>query len=307
MSFRSGFLAALGISVCWSTCLLAIADQQKQEAEEKPKEKEEEYVRLTRNSDDQPLALQTAIVSMSPKTGNTAASVDLIGAIHVADKSYYDQLNRRFRKYDAVLYELVAPKEANIPERGEGPGSMVGGMQVGVKSLLGLEFQLDWINYRRKNMVHADMSPEEFRNTMKARNESFMGMFFRMMGRAMAEQADSPAGSSDWQILAAMFAPDRSYRLKLIMAEEFADMEGQINMFDGPDGSTIITERNKKALVVLRRELDSGKQKLAIFYGAGHLPDLRKRLEEDFGFQIRKTTWVDAWSLSKKATSDNED
>ncbi len=33
--------------------------------------------------------------------------VDLIGAIHIADKSYYDTLNESFKGYDALLYEMV--------------------------------------------------------------------------------------------------------------------------------------------------------------------------------------------------------
>ena len=148
-----------------------------------------------------PLALQTAIVSFAAAGDrHRGVQVDLVGAIHIADKAYYDELNRRFRGYDAVLYELVAREEANVPQPGQSPGTVVGGMQVGMKSLLGLEYQLDGIDYARKNLVHADMSPEEFAATMKSRKESFAGMFFRMLGRAMAEQAKDPFGTGDFQI-----------------------------------------------------------------------------------------------------------
>jgi hypothetical protein len=298
--------AAAGVSL-WILGMAVAADEPPPEA---PAAESREYVRVVRGEDQKPVALQTAIVRFAKprsgaKSGDTAnpgdaATIDLIGAIHVADKSYFDELNRRFRDYDAVLYELVAPEEANVPQPGRGSGSFVGGMQVGMTQLLDLEFQLDWINYRRQNMVHADMSPTEFSAKMKERNESFTGMFFRMMGRAMAEQAERPTATNDWQMLAAMFAPDRPHRLKLIMAEQFADVESQIGMIEGPDGSTIISERNKKALAVLRRELAAGKQRVAIFYGAGHLPDLCTRLEKEFGYQPVKTTWLNAWSLAPK-------
>ncbi len=43
--------------------------------------------------------------------------VDLIGAVHIAHSAYFQDLNRRFRKYDALLYELVADPEVNIPDR----------------------------------------------------------------------------------------------------------------------------------------------------------------------------------------------
>jgi hypothetical protein len=87
--------------------------------------------------------------------------------------------------------------------------------------------------------------------------------------------------------------------MKLIMAEQFADLGDQLDLFDGPDGSTIVTERNSKALEVLRRELAAGKKRLAIFYGAGHLADFQKRLEEEFGMKHVGTDWVAAWSLVK--------
>jgi hypothetical protein len=262
------------------------------------------FIRLRHGEDKQPVALQTAIARFR-STGSPASGVqvDLIGAIHIADKAYYEELNRRFRDYDAVLYELVARQEENVPQPGQGYGSFVGGMQVGMKSLLELEYQLDGIDYAAKNMVHADMSPEEFAATMKRRKESFAGMFFRMFGRSMAEQAEDPFGSSDLQILAALFAQDRARRLKLAMAKQFANLEGEIGLFDGPDGSAIITERNKRAFEVLGRELAKGRKRIAVFYGAGHLPDMQRRLEQEFQLQRTGTEWVSAWSLTPSDTS----
>ena len=54
--------------------------------------------------------------------------------------------------------------------------------------MLGLEHQLDCIDYTKKNFVHADMSPEEFNKSMTERGESFMQMFLKMMGQSMAQQ-----------------------------------------------------------------------------------------------------------------------
>lgn len=265
------------------------------------------FVRIRRGEDKAPMALETAIIRFTQADEqNRAVVVDLIGAIHVADKAYYTKLNKRFKRYESVLYELVAREDANVPQPGRGPGSAVGGLQVGMKSLLELEYQLDCIDYTRKNMVHADMSPEEFSETMKKRNETWLGTFFRIMGRGFAEQAKDPIGSSDWQIMAALFAEDRAYRLKLALAEQFTNLEDQMSMFDGPEGSTIVTERNKKALDVLRGEIDRGKKKIAIFYGAGHLMDMQRRLEKDFGMKRVKTEWVPAWSLVRKDSSEKE-
>jgi hypothetical protein len=268
--------------------------------QDNPEEVPGGYVRLTRDAAKKPLALETAIVRFQAADGrDDQLRIDLIGAIHIADASYFAELNRRFRQYDAVLYELVAPEEANVPVPGRNPGGAIGGMQVGMKSLLDLTFQLDEIDYKAQNLVHADMTPEQFARSMRERNESFTGMFFRIMGRSMSEHAKQPFGAEDLRLLAALFAPDRAHQMKLIMAEQFADLESQLDLFDGPDGSTIVTERNSKALEVLRRELDAGKKRLAIFYGAGHLADLQKRLEEEFAMEHVGTDWLAAWSLAR--------
>jgi hypothetical protein len=48
--------------------------------------------------------LQTAIVTYRNAEG---VVVDLIGAIHIGDKAYYDALNKRFTTYEELLYEMV--------------------------------------------------------------------------------------------------------------------------------------------------------------------------------------------------------
>ncbi len=70
---------------------------------------------------------------------------------------------------------------------------------------------------------------------------------------------------------------------------------------EGPEGSTLITERNKKALEVLGKKIDSGAKRLAIFYGAGHMPDMSQRLESDFGLQRKDEQWLTAWDLRSKS------
>lgn len=62
------------------------------------------------------------------------------------------------------------------------------------------------------------------------------------------------------------------------------------------DGTVIVSERNKVALRVLQQQIKAGKQHLAIFYGAAHLPDMEKRLLA-MGFTLQKDEWVTAWDL----------
>jgi hypothetical protein len=123
------------------------------------------------------------------------------------------------------------------------------------------------------------------------------------MGQGMAQNAGGGGGTNDLAILMALFSKERATKLKVAMAEQFENLDGQLAALDGGDGSTIITERNKKALEVLQRQLDVGKKSIAIFYGAGHLADMDERLRRDFGMKRASEKWLPAWRL-KKAESE---
>ena len=220
------------------------------------------FIRLRRDDNDKPLAMETAVIRfVSPDRPGVV--VDLIGAVHIADKTYYDELNKLFESYEVLLYELVAPEGTKIPKEGRKGGGAhpIGALQDGMGALLGLQHQLACIDYSKANFVHADMSPEEFSKTMADRGESFMQMFLRMMGQGMAQQAAGAKGAgNDAALLFALFSRDRAAKLKIAMAEQFENLEGQLTVLDGPDGSTIITERNRKCFEVLDKQLKDGRK-----------------------------------------------
>jgi hypothetical protein len=268
-------------------------------AEGQSEQPSSQFLRLVRDDHRVPLALETPIVRCAPAgVRNDGPTVDLVAAIHIADKSYYQQLNREFENYDAVLYELVAPDEAAVPRPGD-PESHhpVSLLQNGMKDLLALEFQLKGIDYTRANMVHADMSPDQFAEAMRQRGESPMTILVRMLGYALTQQGQSSEGASDGQLLLALFDRNRSLALKRVVAEQFAGSENCLQMLDGAGGSTLISGRNQVALKVLRRQIAAGKKKIAIFYGAAHMPDIQKRLSADFGMTPVSTRWLVAWNL----------
>ena len=263
-----------------------------------------EFLRVKRTVDHKPLSLDTVIakyqVSLGDESEESEVTVDLVAVVHVADAEYYKKLNRIFETYDAVLYELIAP-EGTRPKFGEKSKSShpIGKLQLGMKNMLDLSFQLSEINYTKSNFVHADLSPEQFSQSMKNRGESFVKMLFKVMLQSMVLQK-SNEGISDGEVILAFMSPNRALSLKKLLAKQFESFESTIAMFEGSSGSTIISERNAQAIKVLSSQIALKKHKIAIFYGAGHMPDLEKRLINDFSMELVDRTWIPAWDLTGK-------
>jgi len=64
--------------------------------------------------------------------------------------------------------------------------------------------------------------------------------------------------------------------------------------------SVIIGERNKAATAALQRAIDEGHNRIAILYGGGHMPDLGRRLREEFELVPSQVQWVTAWAIRKR-------
>jgi hypothetical protein len=176
-------------------------------------------------------------------------------------------------------------------------------MQVGMKSALGLEFQLEHIDYTQDNFKHADMTPEEFAESMKTNDESISKYAMRAIGQSMAMQSAGRGGDS-FGMLMAMFSKNKELRLRRSFAKQMKEMEAGLIMFEGKDGSTIIDHRNAKCMEVLKEEIAAGKRNIAIFYGAGHLADMQRRLISDFKMQRGGQYWLKAWSLTNRGKTD---
>ena len=48
---------------------------------------------------------------------------------------------------------------------------------------------------------------------------------------------------------------------------------------------------------VLSEQLDKGVKKIGIFYGAGHLSDMSRRMLDEFDMKFVDERWVEAWNL----------
>lgn len=309
MSYRTAVAVLLGVASLIPVVTAAAKEpaarpaQPQANAEKKEgAESQTKFLRLSRDEDGELVSMDTAIVRYVPKDNADGPTVDLIGVVHFGEKSYYERLNKQFEQYDVLLYELVAPEGRQAPKRGQSSGHPLAVVQNGMKDILELEHQLDHIDYRKPNMVHADMTPEAFSKKMAERNESFFQMLMKSLGQGIAQQTEKEGASADGGVglLAIWFSPYRATLLRKMMAEQFEDLDNSMKFLNGPDGSTIITERNKVALEEMRKQVAAGKRRIGIFYGAGHMPDFERRLIEDFGLKRADEQWLVAWDLTHK-------
>ena len=262
--------------------------------------------------------LQTSVTRYTK--GN--AAVELVGAVHIADKKYYEDLNTRFTGYDAVLFEGIgspapppgevagaeevvpeepadeaagAPAEIEIPAPEKKPGKLDGlhGAYESGAQWLGLSYQMKEIDYRKANFVHADLSVEEFTALQTERKESLIGFVLKA---GLQEQAKPAKEPSTIRLLTSLVRRDKN-GLKRELVHTLGAGDDQIAAIAGE--SVIISDRNAKCLQVLDREVLGGKKKLGIFYGAAHYPDMEKRLLAA-GWQKTGTEWLTAWDIPKK-------
>jgi hypothetical protein len=183
--------------------------------------------------------------------------------------------------------------------KGEGgTGSFVSMLQTALKNGLELEFQLDAIDYTAPNFVHADMTPEEFRDSMAERGETLFGMLLKigLQGARMSEDGQSQSSPLAVDLVKAFRNGEGRHRLRVALASQLEQMEALVA---GGKGSTLLEGRNGKCLQVLDRELAAGKRKIGIFYGAAHLTHMEQQLLAK-GFHKVDHEWLQAWDCTPR-------
>lgn len=201
-------------------------------------------------------------------------------------------MNERFEGYDALLYELVAEPGA-LPVTPGQPGGVLSGMQRLMTTMLDLTYQLDEIDYRADNFVHADLSPSELSASMTDRGESLYVYFWRVLYASFRDAGRDPLGLERH---GRALAGDGGVSAKLMFARELARGDALMAAFGGADGSALISARNARAIEVLRQRIDGGDRRLGIFYGVAHMPDFHLRMI-DLGYEQIERDWIDAWRL----------
>lgn len=271
--------------------------------EEKAKGPLPDYIRYAEAAD--AVKLEIAVKTFELPSGQ---KVDLMGVVHIADKDYYESLNKRFDAYDAVLFELVgdpkwltrneSPTEEEQKKRPA--GGAISSMQGMMSRYLKLTFQLGAIDYTKSNMVHADTSAEEFAKMQKERGESMMTLFMRAMKAQLTGEIDTTvAGELDtFGLIRILMSKDSAAEFKKILAKMFDQAESMTAILEGPKGSAILSGRNDVVMKKIKEVLgDDRKKRIAVFYGAAHMPGIEAMLLKDFKAKAAGEEWMAAWTM----------
>ena len=259
-----------------------------------------DYVRVVKDKTGDFEALKTLVQRFSGQYRQQPIKVDLVAAIHVADGEYYSGLNEMFRRYDSVLYELVAFPDQLTKHPTDESKSFVSSMQLSLVDLLAFKFQLEAINYHARNFVHADYSPAELIMAMRKRNETFTQLLLKLVGVSVEEGQDPAQQQQNWRLVFELLkvpSPSRTIRLRRMFADQLSSSDKFLAVLDGEQGSALIHGRNERVLQVLEEELKKGKRKIAIFYGAGHMNDMEERILARFPLKPAGEEWLRAWDL----------
>lgn len=262
-----------------------------------------DFIRIDEN--EQVARLQTSVTGY--QKGDV--TVHLIGAVHIADKKYYEILNESFAKYDALLFEMVGgeninKKKAANPEQEEKRGgdlqaNLLRGMVKGMSRFLKLASQVEMIDYSAKNFVHADLTAKQFEKKQDAKGESLLSFAMSAAQQAQNEGVEQPSPA---KLFAALLSGN-SNMLKLEMMKNLGNGDDEIAALAG--NNVIIGDRNAKCIKVLRKQVKKGRKRIGIFYGAAHNPDLEARLFK-MGYTKGGQEWLTAWDVPKNGKSPGE-
>jgi hypothetical protein len=253
--------------------------------------------------------LEVAVKSFKMPGGQT---VDLIGVVHIADDAYYQKLNRRFDRYDSVLFELVgdpqrlmqtAPQvlKQEYDRQYAGVVSM-SSLQIAVGKYLNLAFQLGEIDYTKPNMVHADVGTAEFAKMQQERGETMLTLLLRAMNAQFTGTADTAALSEldIFSLIRILLSPDAATEFKKTLARMFDQGEALTQLMEGEAGSAVLSGRNEVVVRKIQDILaDHRRRRIAVLYGGGHMPGIETTLIGKLHAKPAGEEWLAAWTMPK--------
>jgi hypothetical protein len=245
----------------------------------------EEFVRVTSGKEGGSLEVALAGYEQ-PDTGRR---VYLVGAVHIAHPEAFAAQQALLDGMDLVLWEGVGGREKPSPEVME-RFDVLFKSQVMLKNLLDLDFQLDEIDYERGFWRNSDMTLEAVQAALDERglsmipNEALVQAVFGTVFKVVDPQS-IPRNPTVGRLYRGMVGP------LIADPQRFFEQPGAEGLKE-----VLIELRNE---VVLRDLADllaePGPERIGVYYGAGHLPDLQRALLDEQGLTYLGIHWITAW------------
>ena len=239
-----------------------------------------EYIRTIQSGTDT-FSLQTGS-RLYRKAGST--DVDLIGAIHAAEPAYYQELKRDLSNASLVLYEGVTDENQPRFTDAQREKAMNKSAYNRLANTHGLVSQHRGIPYAQKHYRNCDMSFQQMQQTLQ--HEIAQG---GSKGNA-AQQAynelnsvNSAVRGNNFMINTAISLIGSSHALKSrtrFMLVSMGAGKSEDHCSSPRLQTLMIQDRNAHVITELQKTLrkEPNQRRIALFFGAAHLPDFEKRL-----------------------------
>ncbi len=263
------------------------------------------------------VALQVAVRDLLP-VRRADPVIRLVGVTHLGTTEYYAGLQTLLDREPLVLFEGVGATNKEFLSTREQAYSL----QPALAKALGLRFQLQAIDYRGSNFVNSDLSMEELGRVM-AGDES-PGKAAENEGGAVAlGELVSVMDGSSWAGVLAKFgvafigaSPRLRATVRLVLIETLGSMEGDLGDSAALPPSmrrlmeVLIRERNSAVIRDVARAVQKSRSggrrqrlgSISVFYGAGHLPDLERRLCAELGYRPGSDDWRTAFDVNPRSS-----
>lgn len=194
----------------------------------------------------------------------------------------------------AADLKFSTQKPISREERGEGDG-----IQEQLADAFGLVFQLEAMRHDGPNWRNSDLSIDQVQRRLEEAGADGGALFTMLdgssfMGKLVGLFVKVIASQPQWR---AMF--------KLMLVELLCRADEVLGAVPGGMGAmmdVILLDRNKVVIEDLKgiMEREPGVRTVGIIYGAGHLPDLGKRLAE-LGYKPGADTWFAAITITPES------
>ncbi|MBU6208359.1 MAG: hypothetical protein KGR22_00410 [Planctomycetes bacterium] len=195
--------------------------------------------------------------------------------------------------------------DLRLLQRSRQPKADGDGLQRELARMLGLEFQLDRINYAQPAWVVSDMTFAQLEQAFKRRGVTDGMVQGSLRGGGLSGDAIGTV-MTILKFMDAASGGSASEAVKVLMVQVLGSKTAAQGDMLGEEGKVILDDRNEVVWADLQQRLAAAPpQRIAIFYGAAHMADFARRLVES-GYTAGEVTWSTTLSADPRRAGIDE-